>query len=70
MKDYDSFFKIYTNKARWLKLADNELRSKFEILLKNTSHTIGARSQNRLSKETALFVAKCNSGHKDISLNF
>ena len=44
--------------------------SDIEILLNNTSKTLGARSQKKLPRETALFIAKCNSGHKDISLNF
>jgi tripartite ATP-independent transporter DctM subunit len=70
MKDYENFIKVYKNKAKWLKIADSELRSKIEILLDNTSQTLGARSQKKLSRETALFIAKCNSGHKDISLNF
>ena len=70
MKDYNNLIKVYTNKSKWLKVAEKELRSKIEILLEKTSHTLGARSQKRLSREMALFVAKCNSGHKDISLNF
>ncbi|MBS35291.1 MAG: C4-dicarboxylate ABC transporter permease [Thiotrichales bacterium] len=32
--------------------------------------TIGARQQERLSHEQALFVAGCSAGHRDISLNF
>ena len=70
MKDYDNFNKIYLNKSKWLKISDEELRSDIEILLNNTSKTLGARSQKKLPRETALFIAKCNSGHKDISLNF
>ena len=70
IRDYNNFIKVYKNKAKWLKVADSELRSKIEIILENTSHTIGARSQKKLSRDTALFIAQCNSGHKDISLNF
>ena len=32
--------------------------------------TIGLRQQPRLPREQALYVAACNSGHRDISLNF
>ncbi|MDC0457393.1 TRAP transporter large permease subunit [Alphaproteobacteria bacterium] len=70
MQDYNNFIKVYKSKAKWLKVADSELRSKIEIILENTSHTLGARSQKKLSRDTALFIAQCNSGHKDISLNF
>ena len=31
---------------------------------------IGLRLQSRLTKEQAKFVARCNSVHRDISLNF
>ena len=31
---------------------------------------IGLRLQSRLTKEQAKFVARCNSIHRDISLNF
>ena len=58
MKDYDNFNKIYLNKSKWLKISDEELRSDIEILLNNTSKTLGARSQKKLPRETALFIAK------------
>ena len=48
----------------------NKLRGKLLKLLSDTSVTLGARSQKRIPRETALFLAKCNSGHTDISLSF
>jgi len=32
--------------------------------------TIGIRDQAKLTKEQALFVAKCQTNHRDVSLNF
>ena len=32
--------------------------------------TIGIRDQAKLTKEQALFVAKCQANHRDVSLNF
>lgn len=32
--------------------------------------TIGLRQQNEMPRDLGLFVASCNSGHRDISLNF
>ena len=58
------------NEIRKLNKKINFLNNDIEILLNNTSKTLGARSQKKLPRETALFIAKCNSGHKDISLNF
>ncbi len=41
--------------------------STYEETIRNT---IGLRLQDRMPRETALSVAACNSGHRDISLNF
>ena len=70
LKDYDRFVNIYDNKSIWLNTADNKLRVKLQKILSDTSITLGASSQKRIPRETALFLAKCNAGHKDISLNF
>ena len=70
LKNYDKFVNVYQNKSVWLSNADNKLRVKLQKLLLDTSLTLGARSQNKMPRETALFIAKCNAGHKDISLNF
>ena len=70
LKDYDKFINIYENKSVWLNNADNKLRVKLLKLLSDTSLTLGARSQKRIPRETGLFLAKCNSGHTDISLSF
>ena len=32
--------------------------------------TIGIRQQQKLTRDQALYVARCNAGHRDISLNF
>ena len=34
------------------------------------SETIELRLQSKLTKEQAIYVSKCNSIHRDISLNF
>ena len=34
------------------------------------SETIGLRLQSKLTKEQAIYVSRCNSIHRDISLNF
>ena len=33
-------------------------------------NNIGLRRQSKLTKEQAKFVARCNSVHRDVSLNF
>ncbi|EFL88764.1 TRAP transporter large permease subunit [Ahrensia sp. R2A130] len=39
----------------------------YELAMRDT---VGLTQQRRLSREQALFVASCQSGHRDISLNF
>ena len=70
LNDYNNLIKVYDKKFLWLNNADTKLTDKLEKLLTNTSHTLGARSQKKIPRETALFLAACNSVHKDISLNF
>jgi hypothetical protein len=40
---------------------------KYNSEIKNN---IGLRLQSKLTKEQAKFVARCNSIHRDVSLNF
>lgn len=41
--------------------------TKYEETIRST---IGVRQQSRLTKDQALYVAACDAGHRDISLNF
>ena len=61
---------LYDQEVKWRKDASANLMSeleKYNLVIKNN---IGLRLQSRLTKEQAKFVAKCNSIHRDISLNF
>jgi len=56
--------------VKWRKDAAKNLMpalEKYNLVIKNN---IGLRLQSRLTKEQAKLVAKCNSVHRDISLNF
>ena len=69
--------KHYFTKAceKYLSKEENELLTyeqkvkllDYDNLLKDS---IGLRSQNRLNKDQALEVARCNSNHRDIALRF
>ena len=41
-----------------------------EAYLDGIRATLGIRSQPRLNREQALYMASCNAKHQDISLNF
>ena len=63
-------FDLFNAEVSWRKNANNNLLPelmKYNEIIKNN---IGLRLQSRLTKEQAKFVARCNSVHRDISLNF
>ncbi len=63
-------FLLFDQELKWRKDATINLMpeiEKYNLAIKNN---IGLRLQSRLTKDQAKFVAKCNSIHRDISLNF
>ena len=67
---YDDAVKRYDAQLVWRKRAKTELLpglTKYDAAIRDT---IGLRQQPRLAREQALYVAACNSGHRDISLSF
>jgi len=63
-------FELFEQEVSWRVEANKNLLPelmKYNDIIKNN---IGLRLQARLTKEQAKFVARCNSVHRDISLNF
>ena len=63
-------FTLFDKEVKWRKNAAKNLMpelEKYNLVIKNN---IGLRLQSRLTKGQAKLVAKCNSVHRDISLNF
>ena len=61
---------LFKKEVSWRKDASKNLMpeiAKYNSIIKNN---IGLRLQSKLTKEQAKFVARCNSIHRDISLNF
>lgn len=61
---------LFEKEISWRKDAAENLMpelKKYNLVIKNN---IGLRLQSRLTKEQAKMVARCNSIHRDISLNF
>jgi hypothetical protein len=48
----------------------SKIKPKLLLYLSSISETLGARQQPKLTRSQALYLAKCNSGHRDLSLNF
>ena len=63
-------FMLFDKEVKWRKDAAKDLMpelEKYNLVIKDN---IGLRLQSRLTKDQAKFVARCNSIHRDISLNF
>ncbi len=54
----------------WVSASKLELEDTLMKLKNDLKTTVGARSQPTFDRETALFVAACDSVHRDLSLNF
>lgn len=61
---------IFAEEKAWRVKANAALAPGFSSYNKVISSNIGLRMQTRLSREQALYVASCSSGHEDVSLNF
>ena len=61
---------LYDDQALWRAKADETIRPGLLIYLDGISETLGARQMPKLSRSQALYLAKCNSSHRDLSLNF
>ena len=63
-------FMLYYKEVEWRRDAAVNLMPELEKYNLVIKHNIGLRLQSRLTKDQAKLVAKCNSVHRDISLNF
>ncbi len=63
-------FDLFKLEVSWRDDANKNLMPELIKYNDVIKHNIGLRLQNRLTKEQAKFVARCNSVHRDISLNF
>ena len=60
----------YRAQIEWRRAAQGDLKDGVQAYLAAISETIGSRQQERLSRDQAVFIARCNAVHHDISLNF
>ena len=61
---------LFEKEISWREDASKNLMPELEKYNSVIKHNIGLRLQSRLTKEQAKMVARCNSIHRDISLNF
>ncbi len=68
--EFEKALAAYQAQKAWRETAESQLRPALETYLDAIRGNLGARQQPRLSREQALYMAWCSSGHRDISLNF
>ena len=61
---------LFQQEIDWRKNFKKKYIDKINAHDKIISETIGLRLQSKLTKEQAIYVSRCNSIHRDISLNF
>ncbi|MEE9586838.1 MAG: C4-dicarboxylate ABC transporter permease, partial [Hyphomicrobiaceae bacterium] len=67
---YAKALQAYREDLAWRKRGSKELLPDLQVYETTIRDTIGLRQQPRLPREQALYIASCNSGHRDISLSF
>ncbi len=63
-------YDLFQQEIDWRKNFKKKHMDKITAHDKVISETIGLRLQSKLTKEQAIYVSRCNSIHRDISLNF
>ena len=60
----------FKSEMEWREKAQTAIGPQLAEYEQTIRSTIGIRQQSNLSKDQALYVAACDAGHRDISLNF
>ncbi len=61
---------LYAAQGEWRQQVTPEFTAALDTYETAMRNTVGLRQQTRLTRDQALFVAQCQSHHRDISLNF
>jgi hypothetical protein len=69
-KELDKAIKLYSEQIDWRTKAAVSILPQLTAYEDVMRETIGIKDQAKLTKQQALFVAKCQSNHREVSLNF
>ena len=69
-KNLDAALKEITELHNWVSIAKAPLEVSLKTYLDKTKGSLGIRAQERFNKDLALYLARCNANHRDLSLNF
>ena len=70
MKEFDRAEKEYNKQVEWRTQAQGDFTTGVATYLDALRGTVGMRQQAKMTRDQGLFIASCQSGHRDISLNF
>ncbi|MCP5036274.1 MAG: TRAP transporter large permease subunit [Rhodobacteraceae bacterium] len=70
LDEYEKAVAAYEEQAAWRGPAAAELSSGLNAYLDTLRGTLGLRMQQRFNRDQALYMARCNADHRDISLHF
>jgi hypothetical protein len=70
MKEFDRAEKEYKKQVEWRAQAQGDFTAGVATYLDALRGTVGMRQQPKMTREQGLSIASCQSGHRDISLNF
>ena len=54
----------------WVSVSKAPLELSLKTFLDKTRGSLGIRAQENFNKDLALYLARCNANHRDLSLNF
>ena len=69
-KNLDAALKEITDLYSWVSVAKVPLEISLKNYLGKTKGSLGIRAQDKFDKDLALYLARCNANHRDLSLNF
>ncbi len=70
LEAYDEALEAFEDQQLWRAEAVTTLKPELKSYLASIAGTLGARQQQRLSRDQALHIAACGAAHRDLSLNF
>lgn len=70
LQRFDNAMELYSEQLAWRERATAELLPELKIYEEAMRNTLGVRQQRRLTRDQALFIARCTAEHRDLSLNF
>jgi len=70
LASFDKAVEEYDEAIAWRTAAAESLNEPLANYQNSLKPTLGIRQQQRLTREQALYVARCNAEHRDISLSF